>query len=248
MDSPDDARTNPTVSDGDEIAEPGSSGSFLGPATWPRMFVFAVAFAFLGAAIGWAVGSREKDPFNKVDVGFMQDMTAHHDQAVQMSKMLLFKEGIDRDLRTFAEEFLGDQRFEQGIFNAFLTRFGRPVANPDGTAMGWMGAAVPVEKMSGMATAAQLNQLRDAQGAEAESLFIALMSEHHIGGLHMSYYETLHGKDKTVRNLAAAMLKTQRGEVFDLARARVRLRLPIPKGFTDPTKDPRLDPAATSHD
>lgn len=220
----------------------GARGGPFGPATWTRALVLAVAFAFLGGAIGWVIGDRDEEPFNAVDVGFMQDMTAHHTQAVQMSKVLLFKNGIDRDLRGFAEEFLADQRFEQGVFNAWLARAGHPGARADETAMSWMGPAVPVDQMAGMATEEQMQQLRDAKGADAESLFIALMSEHHLGGLHMSDYQVRNGRDPALTNMARGMLNTQRDEVGDLARARNRLDLPFPEGFTDPTKDQRMNP------
>lgn len=231
-----------------DSSAPRTGGPF-GAATWTRALVLAAAVAFLAGAIGWSVGNRDDDPFNDADVGFMQDMVFHHTQAVQMSKMLLFKEGIDRDLQGFAEEFIADQRFEQGIFNALLSRFGYPVTNPDGTAMGWMdGIAVPAEQMSGMATPEQMDALAEAEGEEAESLFIALMSEHHLGGLHMSDYEVRTGQDEQVKNLAANMLKNQRDEVRDLARARERLGLPFPDGFEDPTLDQRMHPLSLNPD
>lgn len=220
-----------------------SSGGPFGPATWPRALVLAAAVAFLAGVIGWQIGGRDDDPFNQADVGFMQDMVVHHDQAVQMSKMLLYKDGIDRDLQGFAEEFLADQRFEQGIFNALLTRFGYPVTNPDETAMGWIdGVPVPAQEMAGMATPEQMEALDHAEGAEAEALFIALMSEHHLAGLHMADYAARHGQDETTVNLAYATVKNQRSEVIDLARYRTSHDLPIPEGFGDPTKDQRLDP------
>lgn len=226
-----------------------SSGGPFGPATWPRALVLAAAVAFLAGVIGWQIGGRDDDPFNQADVGFMQDMVVHHDQAVQMSKMLLYKDGIDRDLQGFAEEFLADQRFEQGIFNALLTRFGYPVTNPDETAMGWIdGVPVPAQEMAGMATPEQMEALDHAEGVEAEALFIALMSEHHLGGLHMSDYEVRKGQDAQVRNLARNMLKNQRDEVMDLSRARKRLGLPIPDGFEDPTLDQRLHPLSLNED
>lgn len=239
--------TPPGATEPPDDAEPRSGGPF-GSATWARAFVLAAAFAFLGGAIGWAIGNRDDDPLNAADVGFMQDMTYHHTQAVQMSKALLFKEGIDRDLQAFAEEFLADQRFEQGIFNALLAWNGHQVTNPDETAMGWMGRAVPADEMAGMATPEQMQALRDAEGAEAESLFISLMSEHHLGGLHMSDYVVRNGQDEMVRNLARNMLKNQRDEVMDLARARERLDLPFPEGFEDPTLDQRLHPLSLNED
>ena len=99
-----------------------------------------------------------------------------------------------------------------------------------------------------MATEEQMQQLNEAEGADAESLFISLMSEHHLGGLHMSDYEVRTGKDAQVRNIARAMLKNQRDEVNDLARARARLDLPFPDGFEDPTQDERMHPLSLNPD
>ena len=247
--------TPPTDTDTDDLdtAEPGDDpgGRRHGPfgrATWPRALVLAAALAFLAGAVVWSVTDGDDDPFNEADVGFMQDMIHHHNQAIQMSKILLFKADIDRDLRAFAEEFLADQRFEQGIFNALLARFGHPVTNPDETAMGWMGPAVPMDEMAGMATEDQMAELRAAEGADAESLFIALMAEHHLGGLHMSDTVVREGGDEALRNIAYGMLENQRDEVLDLVRARSRLELPIPHGFTDPADDQRLRPLSLNPD
>lgn len=207
-----------------------------------KVAILVAAVAFLAGSIAFVVGERSgsADPLSSVDVGYMQDMGYHHGQAVQMSLLLLDKEGIDRTLRGFAQEFIIDQRYEQGIFTATLDRFGHD-SEPGSTVMAWMGEPLPRDEMSGLATDAQMEQLRNATGADAEALFIALMSEHHLGGLHMADYEARHGHDRTTVNLAKATVKTQRGEVLDLARYRVAHDLPIPKGFSDPTKDQRMD-------
>lgn len=229
---------------------PSTAGRFstaLGPVTWLRALTLALAFAVLGGAIGWTVASSDDDPLSATDVGFMQDMDYHHTQALQMSKILLFKDGIDRNLNGFAEEILADQRYEQGLMNAILARFDYPVdpfsVDPElGTAMGWMGPEYPRDEMAGMATEAQMDELEAAEGDEAEALWIALMTEHHLGGLHMADYEARHGSDETVRNLAETMVSNQRSEVIDLNRYRTRKDLPIPEGFDDPMTDQRLNP------
>ena len=211
--------------------------------------ILVVAFCFLAGAVGFVVGERkEADPLNATDVGFMQDMAYHHEQAVQMSLLLLDKEGIDRTLRSFAQEIIIDQRFEQGVYNATLDRFGHPVAVED-TVMGWMGEAVPAEDMPGLATEEQMDALREAEGDEAAALWIAMMSEHHLAGLHMADYAARYGSDRATVNMAEATVKNQRSEIIDLARYRETAGLPIPEGFTDPREDQRLDPIAfTEHD
>lgn len=225
----------------------GRLANALGPPTWMRALVLGLAFAVLGGGIGWTVATRDDDPLSAGDVGFMQDMDYHHTQALAMSKALLYKDDIDRNLSGFAEEILADQRYEQGLMNAILARYDHPVDayqdDPDaGMAMGWMGGEMPRDEMTGMATEAQMDELVAAEGDEAEALFIALMTEHHLGGLHMADYEARHGSDETVRKLAKAMVGNQRSEVLDLNRYRIRKELPIPEGFNDPTTDQRLNP------
>ncbi|MCB0962970.1 MAG: DUF305 domain-containing protein [Acidimicrobiales bacterium] len=205
--------------------------------------VLVAALAFLGGAIGYAVGDGQAnaDPFNAVDVGFMQDMGYHHDQATELSIILLDKDGVDPDLKAFAQEIIVGQRYEQGVYSALLDRWGHS-SDPGDTVMGWMGEEQPTETMDGLATPEQIDALIAAEGDEAEALWIALMSEHHLAGLHMADYEARYGQDRTVVNLAEATVRNQRSEVLDIARYRTNAGLPIPEGFTDPTEDQRLNP------
>lgn len=207
-----------------------------------QVAVLVAAVAFLVGAIAYVVGEGRgsADPLNAVDVGFMQDMGYHHDQATEMSLMLLDKD-VDPSLKAFAYEIIVGQRYEQGVYSATLDRFGHS-SDPGETAMGWMGAEVPVEEMEGLATEEQLQQLREADGDEAAALWIALMSEHHLAGLHMADHAARHGQDDTTVNLAEATVKNQRGEVIDIQRFRADHDLPIPEGFTDPLEDQRLNP------
>jgi uncharacterized protein (DUF305 family) len=223
----------------------------FGPMTVLRVVVLIVAFAFLAGAVGYLVGDRHgsADPLSATDVGFMQDMGYHHDQAVQMSQILLGKDGIDPNLAAYAMEIVIGQRTEMGVFTATLDRFGHS-SSPGRTAMGWMGGpGVPLNSMDGLATKAQMAALTKAKGKEAVALWIALMTEHHLGGIHMADYEARHGHDNTTRNLAKAMVDTQHGEVIDIQDYRTRVKLPIPGGFeAEPLKDQRLYPLSfTGH-
>lgn len=223
-----------------EVEAGSGQGTWL---SWWQVAVLVAAVAFLVGAVGFVVGERKggADPLNAVDVGYMQDMGLHHDQAVQMSLLLLDKADVSRSLKQYAQEIVIDQRYEQGVFSSTLDRFDHS-SDPGPQVMGWMGDAMPAAEMPGLATDAQMEQLRSASGKEAEALFIALMSEHHLAGMHMADYAARHGQDETTKNLAAAGVKNQRSEVVDLARYRTANDLPIPDGFDDPTKDQRLDP------
>jgi uncharacterized protein (DUF305 family) len=238
----------PATTDPDDVAdEPtGRLQRWFGPMTWGRVLALVLALAFVGGAIGYLVGDRsDRDPLSSTDVGFMQDMSAHHEQAVRMAILLLGKDDIDPDLKSYAMEILVGQRYEIGLMNATLDRFGHPTEQGE-TAMGWMDAPVPADEMPGLASDEEMAQLAKAQGKEAEALWIAMMSRHHLGGIHMADFEARHGHDRTVRNIAKAMVNTQRGEVQDLNRTRIRLGLPIPDGFTDPTKSPDMTPLSAT--
>lgn len=228
-------------------APDGRLSRWFGPLTASRVVAMLLAVAFLAGATGWAIGSREHDPLSATDVGFLRDMGFHHSQAVEMSTILLGKDDVDPGVQSFAHEFIRDQRYEQGIFDALLDRFGHSPEVGD-TVMGWMGRPVPRDSMAGLATEAQVAELRAASGAEVEALFIALMSEHHLGGLHMADWEARKGSDRTVRNQAKAIVSNQRSEVVELSRYRTRHGLPIPDGFTDPMEDQRLRPLSLSED
>ena len=225
----------------EEVVTPAAQGgSWL---SWWQVAVLVAAMAFLVGAIGYVVGDRQggADPLNAVDVGYMQDMGYHHEQAVQMALLLLAKPDVSRDVKGYAQEIIIDQRYEQGVFSATLDRFGHS-SEPADTVMGWMGDAMPTEQMPGLATEAQMEQLRNATGKDAEALFIAMMSEHHLAGIHMADYAARYGKDRTTVNLAKATVRNQRSEVLDMARYRTLHDVAIPEGFTDPTKDQRMDP------
>jgi len=187
-------------------------------APW-RLAVLGLAVAFLAGAIGFAVGARSADDHpNAVDVGFLQDMRFHHDQAVAMSLLMVKKPLGDGNpnVRLIAEELMLGQQIESGVMVGLLSRWGKPEANESGTAMAWMDEPVPLDRMPGLATEANLDQLVDAQGAEADQLFLRLMIAHHEGGLHMADYAADHAGVGHTRDLAAAMARNQRAEIAEM--------------------------------
>lgn len=214
---------------------------WFGPLTGLRVVALLVAVAFLAGAVGWSVGQRDRDPLSSTDVGFLQDMGYHHEQAVQLSLLILAKDEVDPGLKSFAQEIIIGQRYEQGLFNAILDRFDHP-SEPGSEVMAWMGPGLPRDEMEGLATEEQVQELRDAEGADAEALWIALITNHHLGGLHMADWAARNGQDRATRNIARAMVRSQRGEVIDLDFYRRAHDLPLAEGFDDPLQDQRLNP------
>ena len=183
-----------------------------------------VALMFLAGAVGYFLGGPRPPAQGSADVGFLQDMRFHHDQAVVMANVALA--GATEPLvRTFAKEIILVQRYEIGVMDAYLARWGYP-GDPDrDSAMGWMGVAVPRDEMPGLASPLQMQALRDASGREVDRLFLAMMREHHRGGVDMASAGARLAGDTRVRDLAATMARNQRIEISEMEAARQRLGL-----------------------
>ena len=113
-------------------------------------------------------------------------------------------------LRSIAKTIIADQQFENGYMVGLLLDMGADPANETGQAMAWMDQPVPLERMPGMATQAQLDELQAATGAEAGALFVELMAAHHEGGIHMAEHAAEHGSRADVRSLPSAWRPTSR--------------------------------------
>ena len=159
----------------DESSRDADAGPPPGPwwhSPW-RLLVLGAAVLFLGVAAGYAFfGGDRGSSGSTVDVGFLQDMRAHHDQAVSMASTYLEKPAGEQDpvLRSIAKTIIADQQFENGYMVGLLLDMGADPANETGQAMAWMDQPVPLERMPGMATQAQLDELQAATGAEADAL------------------------------------------------------------------------------
>lgn len=193
-----------------------------GPA-WKVLGVLGAVM--LVAGVGFVVGVRVTGPpTDDVDVGFLQDMTEHHNQAVTMA-LLELTNGSDKEVLGFAREVLAFQRWELGKMDAYLeARDIEPVEyDLNRPVMRWMDMGGTLADMPGMASAGQLDQLKNATGLAADRLFLTLMTEHHRGGLHMAEYAEAHASDPLIRNLAGTMARNQRGEITEYARTIARL-------------------------
>jgi uncharacterized protein (DUF305 family) len=186
-----------------------------------------VALLFLFGAVGYFVGVRatqDESTLSDIDVGFLQDMLDHHDQAVQLA-LLQLANGEDPTARDFAQETILTQRREIGIMERMLEEQGiaRPAVPRE--VMSWMNMGMPLSEMPGMASPDEFEALENARGPEADRLFLELMREHHLGGTHMADYAGGLGSNESVKALANRIAEYQRVEVneYDLLMQRLGL-------------------------
>jgi uncharacterized protein (DUF305 family) len=169
------------------------------------------------AALPKATGAPDPD-----DVHFMQDMIAHHAQAIVMVS-LAEDHLTDREVSALASRIADEQRPEIGGMARWLRAKGQDVpAQADNPLFG-AGTDHAHGRMPGMATQAQLDELAAARGADADRLFLRLMTAHHEGALQMVLDQHRTGRDETVTQVGDEIHVTQLAQINHMRRMLDRL-------------------------
>ena len=179
----------------------------------PAMLTAGLALA------GCATGSGESTPtqstvssnvtedFNTADVMFAQMMVPHHVQAVEMSDVILTKDGIDPRVITLAQEIKAAQQPEIDALNGMLETWGMPAAPMDSMDMGHGG------QMDGMMTEEDMAALDATTGTEASRLFLEQMIVHHEGAIEMAQMEVASGINPDAVAMAQTIIDAQNVEI-----------------------------------
>ena len=186
--------------------------------------VVAVIGLLFVAAARWATADDGVEPFGNADIGFMQDMIDHHQQALEISNAYL-DANPDGAAAPYAREVIWFQERDIARMDSWLAEAGMTRGAPDRQAMGWMDMPTAVEQMPGMQTQATIDQLGQATGAEADRLFFEIMTEHHLGGAHMADAAAAGARRSEIREFAEKMAYNQRIEVVEYEQAIERLGL-----------------------
>ena len=182
-----------------------------------NIVALVIAMALIGGMIGWLIAdARSDDRGSDVDIGFLQDMRTHHEQAVEMAYTYLALPDTDPGLRTVAGSILIGQNIDIGRMIQMLRDMGAPEAAETDQAMGWMGHSMPASQMPGMATEAQLKQLAASSGRDADELFVQLMTAHHRGGIEMANDAATRASLEKVRSMAASMASAQQSDIVEM--------------------------------
>jgi len=139
---------------------------------------------------------------------------------------ILVREATDHpEVRLLALDILTAQSQQMGQMYAWLVSWGVPQTSTE-EPMAWMSRPaldgghdehseghVPGERMPGLAMPEQMAALAEAEGVEAERLFLELMTEHHIGGVEMAEAVLARTELPLVTNLARGMVTLQSKEI-----------------------------------
>jgi uncharacterized protein (DUF305 family) len=194
-----------------------------------RLIALGVAIAFLAGVIGWRIAQPDHPSEDSADIGFLHDMTTHHEQAIYLSSIEL-QRGVTPEMQVFAEEIHRWQSYEIGLMERFLDELGSSrYAAPD-TAMAWMGHHdMPRDEMPGLATDEEIDGMLAAAGDDVDEWFVGLMVDHHAAGADMADAAAAEVDDDEVRELAERMAHVQRQEIGELLAAAERIGLDVPR-------------------
>ncbi|WP_346113833.1 DUF305 domain-containing protein [Nonomuraea maheshkhaliensis] len=154
------------------------------------------------------------------EAGFARDMATHHAQAVDMAFIVRDK-GPAKEIRSLAFDIINTQANQRGMFQGWLQQWQLTQAT-DQRPMAWMSghghgaapaATVTAGSMPGMATPEELTKLKQAEGTQAEVLFLQLMIRHHEGGVEMAEGLLKLSTRSEVVSMAQKIVDGQTGEI-----------------------------------
>ena len=157
-----------------------------------------------------ASGQQAAD-HNDHDVQFAQEMIAHHQQALDMAKMVPGK-STNPKVTDLAKRIEGAQDPEIKTMTAWLSTWG---ASPTASSMpgmdhGSMGSG------NGMMTAEEMTKLGQTTGAAFDKMWMEMMIKHHEGAITMAKTHIEKGSNADSKKLAQEIITAQQAEITEM--------------------------------
>lgn len=144
----------------------------------------------------------DDDSPNSADVSYARMMIQHHAQALEMTE-LVPKQAESGQVKKLAERISAAQGPEIKAMEGWLETHGAKVA----------GDGHDHSAMPGMATEAQLKELRGARGKAFDQLFLTLMITHHEGAISMATDVKSEGNNVLIEEMADDVVAQQTSEI-----------------------------------
>ena len=157
--------------------------------------IFLVLFSIL-LLTGCATTPEANSEFSAADLKFAEEMIPHHEQAILMSDIALTNSTSD-EILVLARDIKSTQAPEIELMGS------------------WQGVRASTHMghmMDGMLSEAEIQSLRDAEGAAFDRMFLEGMIKHHEGAIKMAQ-KIIDSKNAEVAALAAAIIEAQEKEI-----------------------------------
>ncbi|GHH33978.1 DUF305 domain-containing protein [Lentzea cavernae] len=160
--------------------------------------------SLIGAVVGMLVLSACGSPANNAaDVTFAQEMVPHHQQALDMAKLVPSRSS-DSEVRDLAQRIEKAQGPEIAQMNEWLQQWGAAQEDHEG------------HDTAGMMSHGDMAELEKSTGQEFDRLWLRMMIEHHEGAVEMARTALQRGEDEKTRKLAQAVLEGQQREIAEM--------------------------------
>jgi uncharacterized protein (DUF305 family) len=166
---------------------------------------------------------------NQADAMFAMHMIPHHQQAIEMSDLVLAKQGIDPRVIELAKQIKAAQGPEIEQMQGWLKQWGNPQMPMQSGMPGHGEVPMPghgetpmpsgmpgmsgMPGTSGMMSDEDMTALQNAQGVEASKLFLTQMITHHEGAITMAQTEIKDGQYPAAKELAQSIVTAQQKEI-----------------------------------
>lgn len=148
---------------------------------------------------------------NEDDVEFAQMMIPHHEQGVELSDIILAKDGVDPRVQDLAQRIRDAQFQEAEQMRSWLDAWGAP--QPEDTDMDH-------SDMDGMLNPEEVAEVEAADTPEAQELFLDHMISHHEGAVDMAETHRDNGQNEDALALSEQIVRTQEAEIAEMEEVR----------------------------
>lgn len=187
----------------------------------PILVVLAILLAACGSNDDPALegadgggGSADAADHNDQDVAFAQGMIPHHEQAIEMSDMVI-ERGESAEVKALAEQIKEAQAPEIETLRGWLEDWGEPEA-AEAEHGGGHGASEGAGEMT-MMSGEEMAELEEASGGELDRMFLEMMIRHHEGAIAMAQTELEAGQYPEAKEMAQVIIDTQQEEIDRMA-------------------------------
>lgn len=153
---------------------------------------------------------------NDADTMFAQMMIPHHEQAMEMSKVMLAKGDLDPDIEALANKIVAAQGPEIDQLKTMLETWGEPTSTESGGMEGMDHGSDSGSGMDGMMTDEQMQELEAAEGTEAAEMYLTQMTTHHRGAIDMAQEEVADGENPQAIEMAQKVIEDQEAEIAEM--------------------------------
>jgi uncharacterized protein (DUF305 family) len=147
---------------------------------------------------------------NSADITFAQNMMPCHKQAIQMSDIVLTKQGIDPRVVQVANQIKAAEDADIQRMQSWLSQWQQPTTPMMPSPTAGMPA---MQGMAGMMSPEQMTALQNALGADASKQFLTMMIQNHQHAIMLAQSEIGSGQYPPTVAMAHSIATSEQQEV-----------------------------------